>query len=124
VVRDQSTPEVLSMKRPRNVALASLGLIMVTACWSGSRADEVVSARIDRIENGLLPAVAVRGEELPRNSIWEVMERYHVPGVSVAVINDGEVEWSKAYGGERLGGRPSTLRRCFLPVTSDTVSRP
>ena len=90
------------------------GLIAVGACSGDARTGEVVLTRIERVENGLLPAVVVRGDELTQNSIWEVMERYHVPGVSVAVINDGELEWSKAYGVREVGGTPVDTATLFL----------
>jgi CubicO group peptidase (beta-lactamase class C family) len=32
------------------------------------------------------------------------MARYHVPGVSVAVINDGTIDWAKGYGKTRVDG--------------------
>lgn len=53
-------------------------------------------ARIQRVEEGLQPAVLIKG-----NRGWTIQERmahYKVPGVSVAVINNFKVEWAKAYG--------------------------
>src|SRR5216684_3866025 len=35
------------------------------------------------------------------DSTWTIeqrMKHYHVPGVSIAVINDGKIEWAKSYG--------------------------
>jgi CubicO group peptidase (beta-lactamase class C family) len=55
-----------------------------------------VQSRIQRVEQGLLPGVLIKG-----NPSWEIQERmkhYRVPGVSIAVINDFKVEWAKAYG--------------------------
>jgi CubicO group peptidase (beta-lactamase class C family) len=52
--------------------------------------------RVRRVEEGLLPAVQIKG-----NAGWAIQERmkhYRVPGVSIAVINDYKVEWAKAYG--------------------------
>lgn len=55
-------------------------------------------ARIDRIVNGLRPyAWVIIGDE-PRFGISERMEYYNVPGVSIAVIENGELAWARAYG--------------------------
>jgi CubicO group peptidase (beta-lactamase class C family) len=35
---------------------------------------------------------------LDRLTLQQVMERFHVPGVSVAVIKDFEIDWAKGYG--------------------------
>lgn len=45
--------------------------------------------------------------------IQRLMERRHVPGVSIAVINDSEIEWAKGYGVLEAGGDE--------PVTTDTL---
>jgi len=102
------------MKPLRYMVLSGLGLIAVSACTGDVPAGEAVLERIERVENGLLPAVVVRGEELPWNSIWEVMERYHVPGISVAVINDGRLEWARGYGVKVIGGMPVDTATLFL----------
>lgn len=52
--------------------------------------------RIERVENGLLPAVVVKGEQ--RWTLDERMKHYKIPGVSIAVIKDYKVEWAKGYG--------------------------
>ncbi len=53
-------------------------------------------ARIKRVEQGLLPAVLIKGD-----SAWSIDERmkhYKVPGLSVAVIKDFKVDWARSYG--------------------------
>ena len=102
------------MKLQRNLLLLSLGLAPAIACADGARTSDAILERIERVENGLLPAVVVRGKELPRHSIWEVMQRYGVPGVSVAVINDGKLEWAKGYGVREIGGSPVDTATLFL----------
>jgi CubicO group peptidase (beta-lactamase class C family) len=59
-------------------------------------AQPVDSERINRIERGLLPAVLIKGD--PAFSIAERMKFYKVPGLSVAVINNFQVEWARGYG--------------------------
>ena len=61
------------------------------------------AARQRGVERGLLPRVAVPGETPA--TIEDRMRHYHVPGVSIAVINDGRVEWARGYGVTEFGGR-------------------
>jgi CubicO group peptidase (beta-lactamase class C family) len=42
------------------------------------------------------------------------MERYQVSAVSVAVINDGRLEWAKGYGVKEIGGIPVDTATLFL----------
>jgi len=55
-----------------------------------------LQSRIQRVEQGLLPAVLVKGD--PAWTIQNRVQHYKVPGVSIAVINNFKIEWSKAYG--------------------------
>ena len=61
--------------------------------------------RIERVENGLLPPVILKGETPLRMRIDERMQFYKTPGVSVAVINDGKVEWARGYGLLKVNGQ-------------------
>jgi CubicO group peptidase (beta-lactamase class C family) len=67
--------------------------------------------QIKRVENGLLPAVLVKGD--PGWSIAERMKFYKVPGLSVAVIKDFKIDWARAYGVKDVGTSD--------PVTTDTL---
>ena len=54
--------------------------------------------RIRAVEEGLLPALTVKGRPAPTMRLTERMTHYRVPGVSIAVISEGTLEWAKAYG--------------------------
>jgi hypothetical protein len=57
---------------------------------------ESIEGNIKRVETGLINPVYLEGD-----STWTIearMKHYHVPGVSIAVINNGKLEWSKTYG--------------------------
>ena len=62
--------------------------------------------RIQTVEEGLAPAYILKGvnDRQPRSGIRERMRHWHVPGVSVAVIHDGVIEWAKGYGEVEAGG--------------------
>src|SRR5262245_63960285 len=53
-----------------------------------------LAARIERVEHGLLPPAVVKGETPGRMTLADRMKFYKTPGVSIAVINDGRIEWA------------------------------
>lgn len=53
---------------------------------------------IQNVENGLLGPVAIAGRPNPGASLAERMRFYKVPGLSIAVINNGVIEWARGYG--------------------------
>ncbi len=71
-----------------------------------------VAASIARVEHSLL-LPAGPGVEPQRATLAERMEHFKAPGVSVAVINDYELEWARGYGVREVG-QPE-------PVTPDTL---
>jgi len=69
-------------------------------------------SKIAVVEQGLTSAVVLAGAPAPHRTIETEMRRLNVPGVSVAVLHGGAIEWSKGYGITRAGGpavTPSTL---------------
>ena len=98
----------------------------------GVRMSNDVTAPFDskqrRVEEGLIPEPTLRSVGLPRASVAERMALYHVPGMSVAVIADGRIEWAAGYGRlEPEGGRPvdehTLFQACSIskPVTTLAV---
>lgn len=57
-----------------------------------------IGRRIREVEQGLLPAVITNEDTIQGMNINDRMKYYHVPGVSIAVINNGMIEWAKGYG--------------------------
>lgn len=54
--------------------------------------------RASKIESSLTPRVRIEGQPMTRWTMAERQKFYNVPGVSVAVIENGKVEWAKGYG--------------------------
>lgn len=57
-----------------------------------------------RIEHGLRPTVRLVGRADTSFDILERMRFYHVPGVSVAVVDGDRVAWAKGFGVKAFGG--------------------
>ncbi len=80
---------------------------------SVSARNDSLDERIRRVENGLLAPVIIKGEPSAAMKLADRMQFYKTPGVSVAVINNGKIEWARGYGVLEAGGNrlvtPETL---------------
>lgn len=70
---------------------------------SDVQAGSDIDKRIARIEQGLRGPVAVQGEAGHTMALAERMRTWNVPGVSIAVVNNGRVEWARGYGVTEAG---------------------
>jgi CubicO group peptidase (beta-lactamase class C family) len=75
--------------------------------------DPAIRKRIEGVVNGLLPTTATEGRFGDPVNLFDRMAFYHTPGVSIAVVNDGELEWACGFG-VREQGKPE-------PVTPETL---
>lgn len=90
--------------------LAGGSALGALALFTGVQAQP--AERIARIESSLAPRAFAEGRPIQ----WTIQERlaYHkVPGVSIAVINDGRIEWARGYGVLEAG--------VATPVDADTL---
>lgn len=83
------------LRRPllRVVPIAPLALFV--ACAPETEAPAAPGP--DQVASALAPAVQIEGEP----TLWDVGERlrhHNVPGVSVAVLDDGELLWARGWG--------------------------
>ena len=78
-------------------------------------------SKIGAVEQGLTSAVVLSGTPAPRRTIEAEMRRLNVPGVSVAVLHGGTIEWSKGYGITRAGGPSVTPDTLFQ---AGSISKP
>ena len=69
-------------------------LLAVAATLVSLRADDDPAASIARIENAQTP----NHQGLDGFTIAELMQRFHVPGLGIAVVRDFKIHWVKAYG--------------------------
>ena len=89
------------MRHVRRTAKTLVLLACITPFFStppALTARQANDSRIKRVENGLRPFCwALFGDE-ERCTILERMKFYKVPGVSLAVIQNGRLAWAKGYG--------------------------
>lgn len=80
-----------------------------------------LAARIARVEAGLLPAVVLKDQPAAM-SLAERMKHYKVPGISVAVLNEGKLEWARGYGVTEAGGSTAVTPETLFQAAS--ISKP
>lgn len=95
--------------RVKPVLVAIVFVLSVASC--GPSSESSIEKRIHRVERGLLSTYG--DPPWKRMELAERMAHYNVPGVSIAVINDYQVEWAKGYGVLEAGKSE--------PVTPDTL---
>jgi CubicO group peptidase (beta-lactamase class C family) len=80
-----------------------------------------VEQRVEHIQNEILPPVLLKGESGQATKLTERMSALHVPGVSVAVIHDGKIDWARGFGVTSVGGLPVTPETLFQAAS---ISKP
>jgi len=60
--------------------------------------DEQILQEINTIENSLIKNIQIKGDSIQKFNILERMEYYKVPGVSIAIVENGKIKWAKGYG--------------------------
>lgn len=98
------------MKKIRLAFLLCHWLTAVTAQQHNSKA---VNEQIARVENSLSGGLVIDGKLY---SLAERMKQYNVAGISVAVIDNYQIEWAKGYGyADKKEGRKVTTTTLFEP---------
>jgi CubicO group peptidase (beta-lactamase class C family) len=97
-----------------------IALLLFAAC-SGPQVEQL-DERIANFEASVQPAVVFQGEPTPEWSLADRMTHHKVPGLSVAVILDGEIAWARGYGmADVEAGRPVTADTLFQAAS---ISKP
>jgi len=97
--------------------VALLGLTALCYQSPGLRAQAALSAeiqtRIARVGACLTTPVVEKDDPHACQTLADRMVADHVPGLSVAVIRNGAIEWAQGFGVVRLGGAPVTAETLF-----------
>jgi len=88
----------------------------------GHLSPEDSDTRISRIENGLLPAAVIQGQSLPRMRLTDRMKHYHVPGVSIAVFDKGQILWARGFGLAEIPANKSVTPETLFQAASVSKS--
>ena len=80
-----------------------------------------VQSRIDKVSACLTTPVVEKDAPPACQTLADRMAADHVPGVSVAVIHDGAIEWAQGFGVVQQGGAPVTSETLFQ---AGSISKP
>lgn len=108
----------------RRCLLALSGLTLMGGIAAGQLAAPEAStteAHIKQVEACLPAPVAIKGEQKSCMTLAQAMAEYHVPGVSIAVVHNGAIEWAKSYGVKDTAGHPVTPDTLFQ---AGSISKP
>ncbi len=102
----------------RRIPGVAIGLWSALAA-AAAPAQGTLEERIARVENGLAPHVLV-GRDAGTWKLAERLAHYKVPGLAVAVINGGKLEWSRQYGVRDAKGGQAVDATTLFQVASIT----
>jgi CubicO group peptidase (beta-lactamase class C family) len=80
-----------------------------------------VQEHLEKVISCLPPPVIVKGDQPSCVALTQRMNELHVPGVSIAVIHDGSIEWTRGFGVARTGGPAVTEGTLFQ---AGSISKP
>lgn len=89
--------------------------------WINPRSTDPLLA-IQEIESSLTPDERAGGAIPPKWLLQERMQVYNIPAVSIAAVNDFQIEWAKAYGILRKGS--SDIATTATAFQAGSISKP
>lgn len=97
------------------IAVAALLLAALNGCASNA-------TRIAQVEQGLRHAVIVDGAAPATMNLQARMRHHHVPGVSIAVIENYQLAWARGYGVMQAGAAQAVTTSTLFQAAS--ISKP
>jgi CubicO group peptidase (beta-lactamase class C family) len=101
-----------------------VGAIVGAALVQAPAAAEPVptAERLEQALQAMVPPVRVEGRTYQPRPVTDLMARENVPGISVAVVEDGRIVWARAYGvADSATGSPVTPETLFQAAS---ISKP
>jgi CubicO group peptidase (beta-lactamase class C family) len=94
----------------RIIGVAALAYAL--ALPSAAQNPSEVEQHIQHVTSGLTDTTVLKGEEHSTRTLADRMKELNVPGVSIAVIHNGSIEWARGFGVRSIGGpavNPDTM---------------
>src|ERR1700693_4242634 len=80
-----------------------------------------IDQHIEHVTSSLLDPVVIKDDEHRSHSLADRMKELKVPGVGIAVIHQGKIEWASGFGVRTLGGASVTADTLFQAAS---ISKP
>jgi len=108
---------------PVHCSLVALSILLLSGQAFAAESVGPSTRTEDRINlvQSLVPPVLVTGESPTLTPLVQRMADLKVPGMSIAVIHKGRIEWSRGFGVTRSGGPPVTANTLFQAAS---ISKP
>lgn len=98
---------------PRNARNLLIIFLILSLSYACVTEESLTKKRIKEVEKGLLKSVYFKGTKPEKMNIYERMQYYKVPGLSIAVMDDFDIEWEKYYGVKNI--------ETAQPLTDETI---
>ena len=99
-------------------AAVSAAVMQAPAVTNGGRIEE----RLEQALQEMVPPAVVAGRTYRPQPVTDLMRHENVPGISVAVVEDGRVVWARGFGlADRASGRAVTPETMFQAAS---ISKP
>lgn len=69
---------------------------LMSNCFSQKH--EQILLKINSVENSLIKDIQIKGGISQKMNLIERMDFYKVPGLSIAIVENGKIRWAKGYG--------------------------
>jgi CubicO group peptidase (beta-lactamase class C family) len=79
------------------ITLSFIALFSILGSSTETESKLDLNKKIQAVENGLKQSILIKDQHTPSMNILERMRYYKVPAISMAVINNGKIDWVKAY---------------------------
>jgi CubicO group peptidase (beta-lactamase class C family) len=80
-----------------------------------------IARHIRHVEAGLIGGIVLKDDAHATHNLADRMKELNVPGVSIAVIHHGAIEWARGFGVAKVGGDPVNADTMFQ---AGSISKP
>ena len=100
-----------------------LAVLIAVPCGllAAQTAPSDTQGHIEKVKACLPERVVVKNDPHACRTLAERMAELHVPGVSIAVVHNGVIEWAQGFGVQRVDGPPVTAGTLFQ---AGSISKP
>src|SRR5579859_492294 len=105
----------------RTGAGAVIACMLLQSQLSGAQKATSVEEHIQHVTSGLVGGIVLKDDEHAKHTLADRMKEMNVPGVSIAVIHNGKIEWARGFGVRAVGGQPVNAETMFQ---AGSISKP
>ncbi|HEY2858052.1 MAG TPA: serine hydrolase [Terracidiphilus sp.] len=102
----------------RSMVLAALACLIALPA---SAQNAEVEQHVQHVTSGLVGGILLKGHERETHTLAERMKQLNVPGVSIAVLHNGKIEWARGFGARNSDGAPVDADTIFQ---AGSISKP